>query len=220
MNSGKRPYESPARERQARATRAEILTVAAALFAAHGYQRTSVAAVAEAAGVTAQTVYNAVGSKQALLKAAYDRTLAGDDEPVSLAERPEVRSMYQLEDAGQLLYAYARLGRQVLERVGPLMLQIAAGAAAGEPDLVAHQQVTDHERLIGTGMVVQRVLDLGVLAPGLALEVARDRIWTLNSAQVWGLLTRTRGWSGESYEQWIGEAMGAAVLDPRRGSRT
>ncbi|HEU5484302.1 MAG TPA: TetR/AcrR family transcriptional regulator [Microlunatus sp.] len=214
----KRSYDSPARERQAQATRAEILTVAAALFAAQGYQRTSVAAVADMAGVTAQTIYNAVGSKQALLKAAYDRTLAGDDEPVSMAERPDVRAMYQLEDAVEFLHAYARLGRRVVERVGPLMLQIAAGAAAGEPDLVTHQQVTDGERLVGTGMVVQRVADLGALAAGLTPEVARDRIWTLNSAQVWGLLTLSRGWSGDAYEEWIGEAMCAAVLDPRPGS--
>ena len=41
------------------------------------------------------------------------------------------------------------------------MLQIAAGAAGGDPDLVEHERVTDAERLAGTGMVVQRVVELG-----------------------------------------------------------
>lgn len=214
MNSGKkRSYQSPIRTRQARATRSEILRAAADLFAERGYGGTSVGAVAERAGVTSQTVYNAVGSKQALLKAAYDITLAGDDEPVPLAERPEVRAMYGLTDAAAFLHAYARLGRRILDRAGVLMAQIAVGAAAGEPDLVEHQRVTDAERLIGTGMVAQRVADLGALAPRLTVEVARDRIWTLNSVEVWRLLTRSRGWTGDAYEQWIGDAMCAAVLN-------
>ena len=212
MNSRKRSYASPTRALQARATRAEILRAAATLFAEQGYGRTSVGAVAERAGVTAQTIYNVVGSKQQLLKAAYDVTLAGDDEPMSLAERPEVVQMYALLDAAEFLRAYAALGRGLIERVGPLMLQIAAGAAGGEPDLVEHQRVTDAERLVGTGMVVRRVAELGALSPGLSPDEARDRLWTLNSVQVWDLLTRTRGWTGDAYQAWIGDAMGAAVL--------
>ena len=217
MNTVKRSYDSSMRVGQARATRAEILRAAATLFVAQGYQRTSVGAVAERAGVTPQTIYNAVGSKQELLKAAYDVTLAGDDEPVSLAERPEVRAMYALTDATDLLRAYARLGRELVERVGPLMLQIAAGAAGGEADLVEHQRVTDAERLVGTQMVIRRVVELGGLRPGLDPDLARDRIWTLNSVQVWDLLTRARGWSGEAYQLWVGEAMADAVLDRLAG---
>ena len=170
--------------------------------------------MAERAGVTAQTIYNVVGSKQQLLKAAYDVTLAGDDEPMSLAERPEV--VQRCTRCSTPRSSCTRTPPSVegwLERVGPLMLQIAAGAAAGESDLVEHQRVTDAERLVGTGMVVRRVTELGALRPGLSADVARDRIWTLNSVQVWDLLTRSRGWSGEAYEQWIGDAMCAAILD-------
>ena len=220
MNSSKRAYESPTRAQQARATRRAILRAAAELFTEQGYASTSVAAVAAQAQVSAQTVYNVVGSKQALLKAAYDVTLAGDDEPVPLADRPEVRAMYALTDPAELLHAYARLGRQVAERVGPLMLQIAAGAAGGDPDLIEHERVTDAERVTGTGMVVQRVVELAGLAPGLSTDRARDRIWTLNSIQVWDLLTRSRGWSGEAYQAWIGDQMCAAILDLAHWPRT
>ncbi|MEE3851455.1 helix-turn-helix domain-containing protein [Gordonia sp. LSe1-13] len=192
-----------------------ILRNAAALFAADGYGPTTVGAVAERAGVSAQTVYNSIGSKRELLKAAYDVTLAGDDEPIPLAERPEVKAMYAMTDAAEFLRSYARLGRQVAERIGPLVLQLAAGAALGEPDLVEHQRTTDQQRLIGTGMVVAKVDALGALAPSLTVEVARDRIWTLNSIEVWGLLTRNRGWSGDEYADWIGDAMCAAILARR-----
>ncbi len=47
---------------------------------------------------------------------------------MSLAERPEVVQLDALQDATELLHAYAVLGRGLLERVGPLMLPIAAGA--------------------------------------------------------------------------------------------
>ena len=89
---------------------------------------------------------------------------------------------------------YARLGRELLDRVGPLMLQVAAGAAAGDPDLIAHRETTNRERLQGTTMVAERLDALDALAQGLSVESARDRLWTLNSVEVWHLLTWTLGW--------------------------
>src|SRR5215212_814751 len=55
------------RDRQAQQTRAEILGAARRLFAERGYARTSVRDIAQAAGVSAQTVYDSVGSKQTLV---------------------------------------------------------------------------------------------------------------------------------------------------------
>lgn len=184
------------------------------MFARQGYGATSVAAVAGAAGVSAQTVYNAFGTKPELLKAAYDRMLVGDAEPVPLADRPEVRQLYALTDPAAFLRGYAALGRRILARVGPLLLQVSAGAASGDPDLVAFRRITDSERLTGTLMVARRVQELGGLADGLTLERARDRIWTLNSVEMWNLLTGTLGWTGDEYADWIGDAMCAAVLPP------
>jgi AcrR family transcriptional regulator len=210
--STSRRYDSPVRAQQAGATRRAILDAAVELFVAQGYATTTVAAVARAAGVSIQTVYNGFATKPTLLKAAYDVTLAGDDEDIPFAERPEVRAVYARSDAGEFLRGYASLGRTLLDRVGPLMLQVAAGAAAGDPDLVALQRTTDDERAAGTLMVARHVAELGTLAPGLTPERARDRIWTLNSVHVWHLLTAGRGWSMDDYEEWIGTAMCDAVL--------
>ena len=55
------------RDRRAQLTREEILLAARRLFAERGYSRTSVRDIAEAAGVSAQTVYDSIGSKQALV---------------------------------------------------------------------------------------------------------------------------------------------------------
>ena len=58
---------STLRARQAQLTRDEILGAARRLFAERGYSRTSVRDIAEAAGVSAQTVYDSIGSKQAIV---------------------------------------------------------------------------------------------------------------------------------------------------------
>ena len=209
-----RSYTSPLREEQARQTRRRILDAAARLLLEHGYAATTVNAVAAAAGVSAQTVYKVFGSKPALVKQVYDVTLVGDDEPVPFAERPEVRAAYAETDPHRFLAAYAGLGRMLLERLGPLLRVLLAGARSGEADLVAFVDTINGERLAGTAMVAGRLAELGALRAGLSEERARDAIWTLNSVEVWSLLTEQRGWTGEEYEQWVGRAMADAVLEP------
>lgn len=205
----------PVREDRARLTRARLAGIATPMFVARGYAATTVTDIARAAGVSPQTVYNAFGSKPALLKAAYDLALAEDADPVPMAERPDVLAVEQQTDPEAVLRGYARLARRALDRIGPLMLQVAAGAAAGDADLVAHQQVTDAERLVGTGQLAERIDALGALAPGVTPERARDWVWSLISVQLWQLLTRTLGWSGEDYEDWIGHALCSALLKGR-----
>ncbi|GAB4070513.1 hypothetical protein GCM10028777_35890 [Angustibacter speluncae] len=216
MNSptgaGRRPYRAGLRAEQAAATRARIALAAADLFVRDGYAPTAVADVARAAQVSAQTVYNAFGSKAALLKAAYDLTLAGDDQDLPLAERPEVRALHAQTDATAFLHGYADLGRSLLERLAPLVLQVHAGAAAGDPDLVDLVATTNAERLVGTGMVARRIAELGALRPDLTTDQARDRIWTLNSVEVWHLLVDLRGWTPRAYADWVGDQLCAAVL--------
>jgi AcrR family transcriptional regulator len=212
--SARRRYDASGRERQAALTRQQIALTAVEQFVAQGYATTSVASIAKAAGVSAQTVYNGFGTKVALLKEGYDLVLAGDAEEVPIAERPEVQALYADPDPAAFVRGYARLGRTLFDRLGPLALQIGAGALSGDPDLVALRETTDRERLVGCGMVVDRVVELGGLSPGLDRDIACDRLWTLNSAEVWHLLTGARGWTGEQYEDWIGDAMCAAVLAP------
>ena len=73
-----RPYRSTLREDSARRTRRLITDAARRLFLERGYAETSMVAVARAAGVSGQTVYNVFGGKAGLLKHVYDVTLVGD----------------------------------------------------------------------------------------------------------------------------------------------
>ncbi|MDQ1680520.1 MAG: hypothetical protein QOI42_1379, partial [Frankiaceae bacterium] len=67
-----RSYSSPLRAAQAQETRRRILDSARFLFAGNGYPTTTIAAIARHAGVSADTVYGAFGTKAHLLKQLLD----------------------------------------------------------------------------------------------------------------------------------------------------
>jgi AcrR family transcriptional regulator len=207
-----RGYDSPLRREQARETQRRIVAAAYRLLLDQGYAATTMAAVAARAGVSPQTVYKAFGTKAALVKRVYDVTLAGDDEPVPLAERDDVRAAYEGRDPRAVLDWYAELGRTLLVRLAPLLTVILAGARTGEPELVELVATMNGERLVGTTMCARRLEELGALRADLTLDQARDLIWTLNSLEVWDLLVQQRGWTPEAYRDWVARAMAASVL--------
>jgi len=64
-----------------------IVSAACGLFLDDGYVATRIERIAERVGVSKPTAFASVGNKRALLKAARDLAMAGDDEPVPIAER-------------------------------------------------------------------------------------------------------------------------------------
>src|SRR5689334_15071718 len=68
--------------------RQTIRDAAEKLFLAQGYAATSIAAIAEEAGVAPETVYATFKNKRALLKELIDVRVAGDDEPIAINDRP------------------------------------------------------------------------------------------------------------------------------------
>src|SRR5262245_4723444 len=71
----KRKYDAPSRRAAAEATRERICAAAEQLFVRDGYTRTSVRAVAKAAGVSEATMYLAFADKPALLDAVIRRAV-------------------------------------------------------------------------------------------------------------------------------------------------
>jgi len=124
-----RRYSSEVRAEQRRATRQRVLDAARALLLSRGYGGATIDAIARRAGVSVQTVYNTVGGKAAVLKAVYDTMLVGDDEPVPVMQRPTVLAMRAATEPGRFLALYARMGREMYARAGPLLPIMLAEAA-------------------------------------------------------------------------------------------
>lgn len=64
-------------------------------------------AVAAEAGVARPTVFAAFGSKAALLRQVLDQALAGDDEPVPVAQRPWFQPVWDATAPPEVVDAYA-----------------------------------------------------------------------------------------------------------------
>ena len=169
-----RRYSTELRSEQTAVARRLILASAGRLFVEKGYLGTTLAAVAAQAGVSVQTVYNVIGGKSAVLKAVYDATLAGDDEPVAMGDRPAFRAMAQASSGREMLERYAELGRQLSERVLPLVTTLLAQAATGDPDLQAFAETIEGERAAGTAAVAQSI-ERAVRPPRRARHPGRRR---------------------------------------------
>ena len=96
-----------ARSRNAQETRAELLAAARARFAADGFERTTLRAVAADVGIDPALVIRYFGNKQELFAAAAEFTLdlpdLSDVEPDELAEALLPRFLAVWEDDGQFL---------------------------------------------------------------------------------------------------------------------
>jgi AcrR family transcriptional regulator len=210
VEADRRTYDSSRRREQARQRRAGILDACGELLEREGYADLTIRAVAEGAGVSQETVYKVFGSKSRLVKALYDRALAGDDEPVPMGQRPAVQALMAEPDPHRKVAAYARLARQVAERVGA----IAARLGAGGSEAAAITAATDRERLAGVTGFVGHLAAGGHLRPGLDPAEAADACWLLLSPQVYRMATADRGWSADTYGEWLTRMLTAALLVP------
>ncbi len=205
-----RRYSSAVRAEQTRATRQRVIAAAQALFLRRGYTGATIEAIAARAGCSVQTVYNAVGGKAAVLKAVYDTLMAGDIEPVAILARPAALAMRTAPDPREMLARYARIGRDMTERILPLLPILLSEGAAGDRDVRAFIETTESERAIGTATVAAQLEERF----GLRVSVAEaaDVLWTLTAPDIVLRLVHRRGWTLDRYERWLAEAMADAVL--------
>src|SRR5260370_31464551 len=85
---GSRRYDSSWRKEQARITRRAVLHAAHDLFVNQGYGHTTMVEVAQAAGVSVETVDGAFRNKATLLHRVWVVTIGGDDEENTYHDRP------------------------------------------------------------------------------------------------------------------------------------
>jgi AcrR family transcriptional regulator len=206
-----RSYSSTLRADQARRTRRRIVDAAAELFAEHGYAGTTIDAIATAAGVSRKTVFDSVGGKAQLMKLAYDFAIVGDDEPVPLADRPEMRAMLAEPDYGKRLAMYASLVVRIDRRLSSAW-RAFEGAATSDPEAAKFYVAMVQQRRQAMREAAQMFADAGALRPDLDIEVAADLMWFYNDPSLYDKLVRQRGWSVDRFQAWLAEALQVQLL--------
>ena len=194
------------RERKAQLTRDEILRAARRLFAEHGYARTSVRDIAQAAGVSAQTVYDSVGSKQALVEALND--LIDEEAGVPGIARAGVES----GDAREIAAISARITRSILEHCGDIVRALVSGAAA-EPELAAVVAEGQRRHVEGNRRVVEALERLDALRADVEPAEAAETLAAISDFRLALVLQESYGWPLDRVESWIAATARTLLLD-------
>jgi AcrR family transcriptional regulator len=205
----RRPYRSDRRRDQAEQTRSRVVTAARDLFVAKGFDGTSVAAVADAAGVSAETVYAQFGTKRALLGEVAQRAVRGD-ETVPVPEQEGPRRVRAAKDQREQLALFAADVVIRIERAGPVVF-VVAGAAAAHPELAELLERLHADRMGNLGGLVDALLANGPLR--LTRARATETVWALSSPELHRILTTQRRWSRRRYVSWLAESL-AELLVP------
>ena len=206
-----RPYEMSTRSRQARETRRRIVEAAAELFVRDGYSETSIAAIAQSAGVAVPTVYATLRSKAGILRAVVELTVRGDDAAAPLASRATWQEIERQRDPRELLALFARLHTGVCEREAAVFAQIEAAAGA-DPEATRLLAEHDQRRYETQTRLARNLHRRRRLRPGLTARKAADVIWTIASERTYLALVGQRGWKPADYERWVAEQLTAALL--------
>jgi AcrR family transcriptional regulator len=210
MTEVKRPYDASGRREQARRRRRDVVIAARDLFEANGFQATTITAVAQRAGVSAESIYKGFGTKAALAKAVFDFVLAGDDEPVPMAERPESHAIQAEPDVRRKIQLYVDGLAQRQERSARVQILIRDGRHHDETLRETWQTLLD-ERLVGMTMFGRHLVDSGQLRDGITVDEVADVLWTYIAVELYELLVLHREWPLSRYAAWIARAISDAL---------
>jgi len=212
----KRRYASRLRQEHAEATRERIIAAATELMVSQGYANTTMANVAERAGVAVQTLYTSCpGGKPGLAKMVYDTALAGDLLRIPQGGRRGALAILEEPDISGKLALYAAMATSIHQRVRPVHHVLRAAAAASSVNQGLHAVVYDieQERLTGSRGPAQHLQSLGALRAGLTAERAAEQIYALTSIEIFERLIDVCGWTVADYQDWLARLLVSALLE-------
>ena len=195
-------YHSPQRAQAAAETRARIRDAAARLFVEQGYVATTMRDIARVAGVGERTVYAAFPGKADLFRHALDVARVGDEEPVAVADRAEVRDAFAHADPRVAIARSIDYTVALLERAGDLIM-VTVQAADADADMSAVAEAGSQATRAFWHTLTESLRDR--LRPGLTAQTAADILFALCSPHMHNLLRRHCGWSAQRYRTWLTE---------------
>jgi AcrR family transcriptional regulator len=210
MTEVKRPYDASGRRARADARRREVVQAARELFERDGFRLTTITAVAAHAGVSSESIYKGFGSKAALAKAVFDAALAGDDEPVPIAERPALVAVRAEPDVRRKIALFVEGLVQRLARSAKVQILIRDGRHVDD-SLSPIWATLQEEGLTGMAVFGRHLAETGQLRGGVDLDEVRDVLWNYLAIDHYERLVLTQGWSLDRYAQWLGRAITCAL---------
>ncbi|WP_436777413.1 TetR/AcrR family transcriptional regulator [Yinghuangia sp. YIM S09857] len=197
-SEGKRAYRMGARAAALEATRARVVQAAAEVLASRWHDEVTLQHIADAAGVSVQTIVNHFGGKDGLFDAVAD----------AVAAQTEINRQAPVGDVPAIVAAlfadYERQGDANVLWIAQMDRVPAAGRAAA------------HARGLHRAWL-ERVFADRLPAEGPAREHALNLHYAATDIYLWKLWRRDLGMSREDAEQAMRDLVTA--IDPRRDRR-
>ena len=175
------------------------------LFTTKGIQKVTIQEIAQAASVSASSIYGLFKSKMGILRELLDEALSSEQFNKLVAEARESKS------AARCLEISAKIGRQIYDAEKELLGLLNAAAALDKEflDIVKDREERRYQRQKET---VEALASEGVLCPDLTVGEARDVLWAYTGRDMYRLMVIERGWSSDRFEKWLSEQLKHALL--------
>jgi len=204
--SGKRSYRSEARAEAAERTRRRILEAGKFLFSRKGIDATTVAQIAERAGVSEPTVYATVKSKAGLLDALMHDAIFG-----SRFQQAQ-RQLDGVQDPVRRIALSAHVARAIYEGESA-ELSVLMKSSAFSPALRKTQQSFETLRRTMQRERIDALFAAGRARAGLDRERAAALLWMYTSRELYQKLVRESGWTPDDYQAWLEQTLRETLTD-------
>jgi AcrR family transcriptional regulator len=193
-------------------TRQAILEAAWARLERGDASALKLEAVAEAAGVTRQSIYVHFGSRGALLVAVVDYADGKLGLPALLAEVDAAPT------ARAALAASLSVTARYAARVHPAAKALDR-ARESDPDANVAYESRMERRRAGLKAIVSRLGAEGQLRPGWTSGQVVDALWAVGIPETYDALVLRRGWSVAAYERLLTQLADSFLVPSRKTAR-
>jgi len=202
------------RRDRARATRLRITKAAYTLFCERGYVGTTMADIAEAAGVAVQTVYFTFHTKSELLSKAYDFAVLGEGDPLPPERQPwNAKMTAEPNIVAALRHAVEGIGN-ILARATPLDTVVRASGSS-DPETAAVRARHEGWRAEGYRAMLDVLSSKARLRAGVSPEEATQLLLLYVGMDVYRVLVIDFGWTHDAWVDWTVATVAEQVFDTR-----
>lgn len=202
----KRTYRSARRDASANRTRAKVLEAGKYLFSRKGIDATTIAQIAERAGVSQATVYATVKSKSGLLQALMHDAIFGP------RFREAQEKLLGVDDPVEQIALTAHIARAIYEGESSA-LSLLMKASAFSPELRKTQQAFETLRREMQRGRIDALFASGRAKAGLDTDTAGTILWMFTGRDVYHKLVHESGWSPDRYQDWLEQMLLTTLTD-------
>ncbi len=203
----KRAYDASRRRSQAEARRRSVLAAARRQFVEFGITEATIGGIAEAAGVSSQTVYAVFGSKGGLLIALLDELEAQVDSAGFAA------AIDAAADAGVQLELIVRYHCDLFER-GLDLIELARRSSS-DPVVGGFVDEGNRRRRDACLRWARSWRRSGALRDDVTVTTAADLLWVHCGADVFAAFVLGCGWDRVRLERWLVATLRSLLLEVR-----